>query len=233
MKINKTNDISLMFPKILIVGGPGSGKTYFLATGNPKETLLISIKSESGLMTLHNREIDYVEVEGLKDLQEVYSFIKTGTHKYKTIGIDSITQLQNTLIKSDLKAAQGYEKWNKVKELTFEVVHSLKLLPLNVIFTCETADEKDQATGEVKVYPKLMGSSQNDIAYWFDEVYYFKRWSEIDNQGVERIFYGCLTQSGDKYPCKSRIGILPRVIVNPNLNEIIAQLKNKKEKTNG
>ena len=227
LNVKKTNQLENLFPKILIMGGSGAGKTYFLASGNTKKTLIISVKTEAGLMTLHDLEIDYVEIESFKDIQEIYNYLKSPENKYETVGLDSLTQLQECLIKNDLKGMTGFEKWAQVKELTFEIVQRFKSLPLNAIFICESDEDKDDKTGEIKVYPRLVGKSKQTIAHWFDEVYYFKRIEEIDNEGNKSIIYTALTQSGDKYPCKSRIGTLPRVIVNPELDKIINQLKRK------
>lgn len=214
--IVKTNDKQFSYAKILVMGESASGKTRFLGTVPENEILIINIMSESGLMTLKDKNIDVINVDGYKDMIETIEWIKKNGQKYTYIGIDSLSQWQKGL-ESEIIAKDKFTLWREIKEKTKQVIDEFKRLPFHVVFTCHVKIDKDEVTGETKFLPDLAGSMKDEIGRYFDEIYYFDRYQQNTNTPI---IYRALLQAASKYPCKSRtLGELTK-LENPNLAEI-------------
>ena len=219
VEIKNVSDMEFGYAKILVFGESGSGKTYFASTYDNEKVLFINVKAESGMMTLRalGADIDVLDVDSYSDMKEAVEWIKANGSKYDVLYIDSLSQWQKNLEKEVPETGNKFAKWNTIKEYTKEVVNSFKNLPFHVVFTCEIKKDKDENQGDIIYNPSLLGSSRDEIPYWFDEVYYFTRFQQkIDDP----IAYKALTSAAMKYPCKSRLR-LPANIDNPNLKEII------------
>lgn len=220
VQITKTSDQKYQFANILIFGESGSGKTHFLGTAPEGEMIIFNVMSESGLMTLREKGIDVIDINSLKDMEEALKWLETeGIKKYRYVGIDSFSQFQKGLEKQI--SATGFQLWGQVKEITKELVDRVKGLPINFVALCEVSMKDDE--GGIKYIPSLIGSSKDEVPYWFDEVYFFEK----TGKAGEKPTYRALTNSGSKYPCKSRIGSLPIVIENPTITFVIEKLSPK------
>ena len=229
LEIKRVSDQEFGWAKILIFGEAGSGKTHLASTYPADKILFINVVSESGLMTLRSKgfDCDVVDVSGYVQMFDTLTYLKTQAHKYELIYIDSLSQWQKAL-EGEIPECKGnkFEKWNKIKELTKQIVDLIKEVPCHVVSTCEIQRDKDEESGGYLFLPSLLGSSREQISYWFDEVYFLNRTSQKPNAPIT---YSMLTSAGSKYPCKSRMN-LQQVIEKPNLEEIIKNAGFKKEK---
>jgi hypothetical protein len=220
LEIKKTSDSTFQYANILIFGESGSGKTHFLGTAPDNEMIIFNIASESGLLTLRGKNIDVITIHNMNEMEEALKWLETeGVTKYKYVGIDSFSQFQKNLEKQLPKTKDGFELWRTIKDLTKSVIDRIKVMPINLVAICEISLKDDE--GAVKFVPSLLGSSKDDIAYWFDEVYFFEKTGKAGDIPM----YRALTNSGSKYPCKSRIGTLPVVMHNPTIVQVIETLK--------
>lgn len=217
VQITKTSDRKYQYANILIFGESGSGKTHFLGTAPENEMVIFNITSESGMLTLRGKNIDVIDIGSLREMDDALKWLETeGIKKYRYVGIDSFSQFQKNLEKQI--SATGFQLWAEVKEITKAVVDRIKSLPINLVALCEVSMKDDE--GGIKFIPSLVGSSKDEIAYWFDEVYFFEKTGKAGDKPV----YRALTNSGSKYPCKSRIGGLPIVVENPTIPFVIEKL---------
>jgi hypothetical protein len=81
---------------IIIYGDSGAGKTWLAGTAQDCEAtspaLLIDI--DSGVSTLAGREIDVVRPRSWADIQKIYEFLLHDNTHYKSVIIDSLTEVQ-------------------------------------------------------------------------------------------------------------------------------------------
>ena len=216
--IKKTSDQEYSFLNSLVMGESGSGKTHYLGTADNKRTLIINVKSESGIFTLRDKELDVTDVDNFEEIMAVFEWLKTAKHDYLYIGIDSLSQLQKNFEKQSANQySDKFKMWSAIKENTKTIVDTAKRLPFHLCFVCEVKVEKDEESGSIKVLPSLVGSAKDEIQYYFDEVFYFDKAQVKDGSPIT---YRCLTSSASKYPCKDRSGKLPLIIENPNWTSI-------------
>lgn len=184
MLIKKTSDEEYSYLNMLILGESGSGKTKFLGTTDNDKTLIINVKSESGMFTLKDKQLDVVDVNSFDEMIRVLDELRLKETKYKFIGVDSFSQLQKNFEKQS-KMTDKFKLWAEIKENTKVIVDLAKLLPMHFVFTCEAKMDKDEETGATKYLPLMAGSAKDELPYWFDIILYFQKWQAKENDKVQ------------------------------------------------
>lgn len=172
--------------KAVIYGASGAGKTYFAATAPAP----IFASAEAGLLSTvsHKKKIDpvkYVEVKKVEDLRELLSYLQKGEHKFKTVVIDSISEI-NEIIKEGIERKRGsamiQKDWGDLFKVIKGILRGFRDLDMHVIFIAQEKAEKDEQKTE-KVVPMLNGKAAIEIAYFMDIVAY----CYVDKMGENKI----------------------------------------------
>lgn len=80
-----------------IYGRSGSGKTTFAATA-PGPILYIDIRDEGTASISDVKNLDVLEVEEFSDIEDAYWWLRKNPKKYKTVILDTVTQLQSMIV---------------------------------------------------------------------------------------------------------------------------------------
>lgn len=217
--ISKTTDSKYQYLTVLIFGRAGTGKTHFLGTYDNKKTLIINVKQENGLKTLSTQgiDIDVINVNGKKEMLDAVEWIKQEGHKkYEVVGIDSFTAWHKNLENEYCSA--NFAMWSDIKKVTAKIVEEFKSIPVHSFFL-GTLDIKEDDDG-IMYLPSFVGKSKTEIDHFFDDVYFFEKLGKAGDMTKFR----ALTQSGSKYPCKTRLNGLPVIIDNPTIPKILDYL---------
>lgn len=161
------------FTNSIIYGDTGSGKTHLLGTANECEATspMLLIDVEGGTKTLRGMEIDVVRPLSWKEIQDVYNFLRHDNHKYRSVGVDSLTELQKKYslgtIMGDIKEGESdyadlggtvvptRQDWLKTGDQMRKFIRAFKELSyiktggdrIHVFMTClEKYDEKKSVT---------------------------------------------------------------------------------------
>ncbi len=220
IQIKSTKDVSKDGVKCLIYGKAGIGKTSIFATApNP-----IILSCESGLLALADLDLPYIQIDTIDELNEAYEYLMEDEEgqKYKTIGLDSISEIASVLLaelieeKADARAAYGelYTQMTKMIRLFRDMKKR------NVVFTAMRTRRTDDDTGITSYLATMPGQQLlNNLPYFFDEVLYFT--TETDDDGVE---HRVLKTSADfEYDAKDRSGKL-EANEQPNLSDIFDKI---------
>ncbi len=168
------------FIKALIFWKPGSWKTTFASTA-PKPLFL---SAEGGLLSIADKSPDAVIIQTLKDLQDAHHYLKTTNHPYKTVVIDSITEI-NEIVKAEIEKKNGRyirkDDWGEVLTKIKRIIRDFRDLPMHCIFLAQEAVEKDKEE-IIRIYPSLNGKAATEIAAACDIVGYM----DIDKTSRER-----------------------------------------------
>lgn len=175
--IKSTADLSLDYAKVVLYGPPGSGKTTMGATF--PDVLFLS--AESGLLSVRDRKIDVWEITKWEDLEEAFGFLRGGEHKYKSVVIDSLTEVQKKLNEHIVKKFSGkrrdYEDlmsqsdWGYSIDRLRRMCRAFRDLPLNVVFIA--LDVTEITEQETFTKPALSGKTLSDeLMGWVDAVVY-------------------------------------------------------------
>lgn len=180
IKIQNTADIEFVGVKCIIYGGAGVGKTRAIATAPSP----IIISAEEGLLSLMEVEIPYIEVKSLEDLNDAYNLLKKDAGQtYKTIGLDSLSEIAEVLIAQELpKHKDGRQAYAALAQAMIPMLKKFRdLKNVNTVFSCKRIDVKDDETGTVTTELLLPGNVLGyQVPYLVDELFYM----DTDRKGV-------------------------------------------------
>lgn len=128
---------------VLIWGRSGTGKTT-LAGDFPKPLLLVDVR-EQGTDGLRNVPgIDVLPLETWDELQELYWYLVAGEHPYKTLVIDTVTQLQDVALEKVLKdegktidSPITQSNWGAMAKMMKSWMLSFRDLPMHTVFLAQ------------------------------------------------------------------------------------------------
>lgn len=181
MQFSNTAEVAVRGVKVLAYGGSGVGKTRLIATC-PQPVIL---SAEGGLLSLRQHQIPYKDITTVAELEAMYWYFANGQDQYyfKTIGIDSVSEIAETVLKR-AKASAGKDPRRAYGALIDEMIPIVKMfrdLPYrNVIVTAKEEWTKDEATGSLMFQPSLPGSKLGpELPYLFDEVFRYVNYQDF------------------------------------------------------
>lgn len=200
-KITSTNDMKLDYAKVVLYGPPGSGKTTMGATFPS----VLFLSAESGLLSIRDRSIDVWTVSGWEDIEEAYEYLRKGDHAYKSVVIDSLTEVQKKLHEHIIRKFPGkrrdYEDllsqsdWGYAIDRMRKMCRAFRDLPMNVVFIA--LDQTEEREDEVVTRPALQGKTLSDeLLGWVDAAVYCP--------GPQKDEDGNLRYVGQTVPAKGR-----------------------------
>jgi len=169
------------FANVLIYGEPGVGKTTFAATA-PRPILWL--EAEGGTNSISDTEdIDIVRMSGLDSYREVLGFLHANPDKYKTVVIDSLSEVQAAVLTDIMRGvrlddptrdefAPQFSEWGKLTGVMRQIVRAYRDLPANVIFTALTREDTDAVTARTKVRPRLSPALAEEVPAFVDACLY-------------------------------------------------------------
>lgn len=215
---------------MLIYGDPGVGKTVLAGSASEIEAMspVLFVDVEGGTMSLRNKypQVDVVRVSNWVDMVTVYKELADNPNLYKTVVLDSLTEIQKfsmynimkDLIQGDPDRdpdVPGLREWGKNSEQVRRFVRAFRDLPVNTIFTALAAVDKDQKTGLTVNRPGLSGKLSAEVAGFLDIVCYM--YIRVVDGDVKRLL---LTSSTDSCIAKDRSDSLPPVLEEPDMQTI-------------
>lgn len=224
---------------IMIYGDSGVGKTRLAGSSDdvPSMRSVLCVDFEGGTETLKHSypNVDTVRVESWRDVQGVYDELNAGNHKYRTVILDSLTEIQKFNMYSIMKNlleknserdedVPSMREWGINLEQMRKFVRAFRDLPVNTIFTALVKVEKDNKTGMLIKEPYLSGKLAKEVAAFLDIVC-FMYMKEIEVDGESRQGHLLLAQATDTCTAKDRTNKLPQLMIEPTMAEIMKYIE--------
>ena len=237
LKVKPVED-SVEYINVLVYGDPGVGKTVFSGTASLVKEMspVLCIDIEGGLLSVaaQGYDVDVVRVKTWQQMQDVYDELRRGSD-YKTVVLDSLTEIQkfsmNQIMEQVLKAdpsrdpdVPGMREWGKNIEQIRRMTRAFRDLQMNTIITALAKSDKDPRTGLIKTKPSLSGKLADEVAGFFDEVFYM--YTKVIDGEIKRLL---LTTKTDTQEAKDRSGRMPAIVDNPQMPVIYDYMFNNKE----
>lgn len=222
---------------MLMHGLSGAGKTT-LATTAPFPILLLDVEMASRF--IRGRKIKWNPLEGpppvhdgswdicvvivneFQKAQTAYEYLKSGQHPFKTVIVDSISELQSKAVEK-IKGRTQFQTqdWGKLLSVMSFYCKDLRDLAeaddkIEAIIITATSRDYD---GIIKPY--LQGQIASQAPYWFDITGYLYVGQVADAQGTITETRNLLIGNHPNYEAKSRVPGLPSVLENPNISVLL------------
>lgn len=153
---------------------------------------VIFASSEDWLLSVAEKNIPFAKIETLENLQQLRDFLKEWKHPYKTLVIDSITDINERIKKSiEVETWKSMEKsmWGELTDKIKWILMDIKNIDMHILIIAQEKYEKDEDKIEKKV-PSLNWKLSTDICYFMDIVWYIsidKEWKRnIETKGNNR-----------------------------------------------
>lgn len=222
---------SVSWMNILIYAEPGVGKTTFIGTAMDHEMTrpMLLLDVDGGAMTLRKRkDVDVVQIRTMQQLEDAANRLDaTNDGYYKTVAIDTMTELQKLDMKTVMKEqfdrkpettdiyVPSPREWGKSGDRMRDIIRVFRDGDYNFIATCHLAEEKSDK-GLRRVYASIPGKLKNEMSGFFDIVGYMKAVAEIHG-GVTTIHREMQVVNTETVAAKDRTDDLPQLILEPTI----------------
>jgi phage nucleotide-binding protein len=234
VRVSRVQDIELNF-NLMVYGNPGVGKTVLAATASqvPEMSPVLFVDVEGGTLSVASMglDCDVARVTKWRDMQKIYEDLYDRKTRYKTVVIDSLTEVQKFSMLGIMQDPERQDKdpdvatlreWGKNIEQTRKFVRGFRDLPINTIFTALSMTDQDNK-GQKHTKPSLSGKLSNEVAGFLDIVVYMYK-KNVDDE-IRRCL---LTSETDDTVAKDRSDSLPLVVVDPTMATLYDLISGKK-----
>jgi hypothetical protein len=229
VKVERPRKPSKKFSAVMY-SPPKIGKTSLIGTcaDVPELCPVLLLATEDGSSVLDEKysddeNLDVINVEDWPTAARIITAVAEGKTRYKTIGLDTISELQE-LMKAfcEERAEDGYALWGYIADETIKVVKMLHRSPhVNVIFTTHAEKVVDPSSGKILNSPYFLGKKAlGEVLKPIDLILYLAV-VEVNGEPTRIL----LTKPDGKNDAGDRTGKLDMYIPNPNFPEIYAQMK--------
>lgn len=207
----------------------GIGKTSLLGTiaDVPELSPVLILATEDGTSVLAGKydDVDVVTTDEWPTAAAVIQAFAEGKTKYKTLAVDTFSELQELMKKfytKDGAKDMEFAGWAFIADESTKVAKMLHRAPGNVVFTTHTEKVKDESTGKLLTSPFFLGKkSLVEVLKPIDLVLYLAVTKHPESGETVRVLQ---TKPDGKYDASDRTGKLDDLIVNPTFTTIYEQL---------
>lgn len=221
-----------MYVKMLVYGDSGVGKTWLSCTA--PEPLLILSDWAVARPTLERLRRDKgidpmtIFVNSWDDFMDAYAYAASNVGKYKTVVVDSLTDLNTRAMREVLATATTRRNthdpdqleqsdWGKVANRTLYAVELFRDLPCDVVMTALAQEIKNEMFTAPLVAPK---SAQKRLPAYFNAVGYLVAEQRPGKPSIRKLHMDLSLT----FQAKNPGGALPPMIEEPDLSALFPQI---------
>jgi phage nucleotide-binding protein len=159
---------------LVIYGRPKTGKTRFAASA--PDVLVIDCDEKGTDSTRDDIDPFSTRIETWSELNDVYWYLQSGDHDYKSVAIDTVSGLQticmNFILGDELARDASRDPdmptrplWGKLGQLMRTQITNFRNLPMNVIFTAHTRTREQGEDEDITIItgPNVSPSIQSHL----------------------------------------------------------------------
>jgi hypothetical protein len=220
IEIKNTRNVKADGVKMCVYGKGGIGKTTMMGTA-PSPIIL---SCESGLLSLSDVDVPYIEIATMADLHEAYAWLNESeeARDFETIALDSITEMAEVQL-TELKASckDPRQAYGELADDVSGMIRSFRdMRGKNVIFSAKMSRVTDDDTNVTKYGPLMPGKTLTaGLPYFFDELFYMDLFTD-DEGKKHRVLR---TETTYNYEAKDRSGVLDDMEP-PDLTAIVEKI---------
>lgn len=179
-------------------------------------------------------------IHRIKDLNDIYEYLRKGDHPYRSVVLDSLTEIQKLGLAEFVYGPEGVAKsfmgnviniksaeiqhWGKSGNQMGMLVRYFRDLPMHVFFTTLTQVTKDEITGKITYDIALPGKQANEVPGIPDIVGYIDVQKNPQTKQEERVVY---FQPNGKIIAKDRTDALGPGMPFPKDSKFVSMMLDK------
>lgn len=220
IQLRRTTEVHSNGLKCLVYGQAGAGKTTLI----PTLPNVIVLSAESGLLSIADADIPFIEIRSMADLMEAFEFLNESEEgkKFESIALDSISEIGEVVLNAEKKLAKDpRQAYGALAEQMSDMIRAFRDLEgRNVYFSAKLEKSTDEV-GRVMYAPMMPGSKVGQsLPYYFDLVMALRVEKTPDGELVRAL----MTQSDGLWQAKCR-GYALDPWEEPDLGKIIKKIK--------
>jgi phage nucleotide-binding protein len=226
MAINlmRTGTIKGDSAKILVYGQSGAGKTTLIKTlPNP-----VIVSAESGLLSIKDADIPYIEIGNSAELCEAYEWLvgSDEAKQFESIAIDSISEIAEVILSAEKKSTKDPRAaYGSMQDQMAGLIRTFRDIKGKNIYMTAKLEKTQDEMGRVLYSPSMPGNKTGQsLPYFFDAVLALR--VEKDAEGVAQRALMC--DSDGLWLAKDRSGKLDNWEA-PDLGSIIEKIGSSNE----
>lgn len=217
--LRRTGAIASSGVKLLVYGQAGAGKTSLNKT-LPSPVVL---SAESGLLSLRDADLPYIEITNTDSLREAYAWLTTSDEakQFESVGVDSISEIAEVVLSAEKAATKDPRAaYGAMQDVMGQLIRAFRDLPnRHVYMTAKCAKQNDEQ-GRLLYSPSMPGQQlPQALPYYFDEVLALR----VERDAEGNTHRALLTDSDGLWQAKDRSGKLDRWEL-PDLGAIIRKI---------
>lgn len=212
--------------RMLVYGESGVGKTVFSASWPD----VLFLDAEDGMASVRN-PVTRIEIDEWGDVFDVFEWLATAEHNFKTVVLDSLNELQKLALRYTVRAFptihRSYDSlpsqsdYGKMLDDFDKFVRAFKSLPMNVVYIAQVQSRQFDTD---LVMPQLVGkNSARDVCRMMDVVGYLYKVPGDESQQLRAMAFDAVD-----FVTKDRAGFLPAVVENPTYDTLYKYWSRKK-----
>lgn len=223
IELKRTGGFAANGAKLLVYGQAGAGKTSLIATlPDP-----IVLSAEGGLLSLHDADIPYIEVNNMATLKEAYTWLieSSESKNFQSVALDSISEIAEVCLNHEKKVAKDpRQAYGAMQEQMADIIRAFRDLPARHVYMSAKLEKNQDEMGRMLYAPSMPGNKTGQqLPYFFDEVLALR--VEKDAEGVTQRALMC--DSDGLWLAKDRSGKLEPWEA-PHLGDIIGKIAGAK-----
>lgn len=169
--IKSTKDVAADGVKLLVYGQSGAGKTTIIQT-LPKPIIL---SAESGLLSLQDFDLPYIEIKRMADLFDAYAWLTSSEEakQYASVALDSISEIAEVCLSNEkANSKDPRQAYGEMNDKMASLIRAFRDLPdRHVLMTAKLEKAQDEM-GRMLYSPSMPGKALGQgLPYYFDFVF--------------------------------------------------------------
>ena len=186
IELKSTKDVHMNGAKFLVYGIGGSGKTTLIKTlPNP-----VTLSAESGLSSLSDQDLPYIEIKNMADLTEAFMWATESDEakNFESIALDSITEIAEVVLSSEKAMTKDpRQAYGATQDKMSSLIRAFRDIQGKHVYMSAKVEKATDEQGRILYYPLMTGNKLTQaVPYFFDHVYAMR--AEKDEEGNTQRF---------------------------------------------
>jgi hypothetical protein len=219
VQLKSTKDYAVNGVKMCVYSFAGAGKTSLIPT---MPTPLV-LSAESGLLSIKDSGVQYIDVSTMADLKEAYGWLigSTEASHFESVALDSISEIAEVVLNDERKKSKdGRAAYGEMNTAMQELIRAFRDIPNKHVLMTAKLEKTTDEMGRMLYSPSMPGKTLTQgLDYYFDEVMALR--VERDAEGIAQRALMC--DSDGLWRAKDRSGKLSMWEA-PHLGDIIKKI---------